>query len=106
MFKTLVWYVRYFRYCWLIGKQRDVLDFFEPLRDDDGKRYNLNIRQMGKQLRKRKVAGELSKGFLVQNEMYNVLNDQQDEAFAEEISVLIMMLMIWGMQRTYGPNEE
>lgn len=61
---------------------------------------------MGKQLRKRKVAGELSKGFLVQNEMYNVLNDQQDEAFAEEISVLIMMLMIWGMQRTYGPNEE
>ena len=89
----------------MISKQRDVLDFFENLREGDGKRYNLNIRQLSKQLRKRKAAGDLSKGFLIQNEMYNVLNDQQDENFAEEISVLIMMLMLWGMQRTW-PEEK
>ena len=100
MCKKLVWYFKFFRYCWQISKLKDGLDFFIELPADDGKRYHLNLREFKRKIPKAVKSGSLSKPLLVRSEMYHALNDQQNEKFHEEISSLIMMLILWGMERS------
>ena len=106
MFKKLVWYIRFFRYCWSLSKLREDLEFFEGLPDGHGKKFNAQIRQVGLKVKKATARKDIHKRLLLENEMYNALNDLEDENFAEEISVLSMMLILWGMQRTYTQDEE
>lgn len=107
MLQKVIWYIKFFRYCWDISKQKEDLQFFLTLPEDDGKRYQLNLRELKRKIPKATKRGTLTKPLLLRNELYHTLQDQPDESFKEEITVIIMMMILWGMQRAEAkPQEE
>ena len=64
------------------------------------------MREFKRKIPQATKAGTLTKPLLLRSEMYHVLNDQKDENFSEEISVVIMMLILWGMERSSNTPEE
>ena len=75
------------------------MDFFLSLEEGSGGKYNVNVRQLSIKVKRTTRQGALRKTLLVENEMYNVLNTVDDKQFAHEITTLIMMMILWGMQR-------
>ena len=106
MFKRLLWYFRYFRYCWKISKHAEVLEFFEALPEDDGRRYNLQLKQFRTKIPKAIKSGTLTKPMILRREFFQALNAQPEEGFADELSIPTLMMILWGMQRSQDLSEE
>ena len=85
---------------------KDDMDFFLSLEEGTGGKYNVNVRQLAIKVKRTTNRGALRKTLLMESEMYNVLNTVDDKNFAHEITTLIMMMILWGMQRKSVLVEE
>ena len=106
MFKKIKMYLQYFKFCWKAKSLIFELDTFSKLPPDEGKRYNMEIRNLDRKIKARKKAGTLTKSLYFRSLLYESFNSQEDEEFTEELMFPFAMLAVWAITKEKGAKEE
>ena len=97
MFKKIKIYLEYFKFCWKAKNLIFELDAFSSLPSDEGKRYNMEIRNLDRKIRARKKSGSLTKSLYFRSLLYEAFNAQENEEFSEELMFPFVMLAMWAI---------
>jgi hypothetical protein len=106
MFKKIKLYLDYFKFCWKAKNLIFELDFFVKLSADEGKRYNMEIKNLDRKIKARKKAGTLTKSLYFRSLLYESFNSQEDEEFSEELMFPFAMLAVWAITKEKDIKEE
>lgn len=88
----------------IINHRKLLSEVFDTLKEDDGRRYHLELRRLKQKIAKNSRKGTLTKPMLLRNEFFNALNSQQEEFFEENMEILIAMMASWFIKRKLKPN--
>ena len=88
----------------IINHRKLLSEVFDTLKEDDGRRYHLELRRLKQKIAKNTRKGTLTKPMLLRNEFFNALNSQQEEFFEENMEILIAMMASWFIKRKLEPN--
>jgi len=103
MFEKFKLYLRYFWFCWKARKLLEDISIFLSLPDDDGPKYNLEIRNLNRKIRNRskneKQRDGVTKSQYLRLLIYQSFNDQADEDFSEDLQLPFILLAAWAISR-------
>ena len=106
MFILLRTYLQYFMFCWKARKLITECEFFMELEEDKGKRYKLEIRNLDRKIKIRARQKTLTKGLYYRSLLYEALNNQDEDNFAQELMYPFVLLAMWGIARNNKPKLE
>ena len=105
MLNWLRWHWNLIVLFFAVCKHRELLlQVFDSLEEDDGRRYHLELRTLKRKVAKAQKNKSLTKPMLLRNEFFNMLNSQQEEFFIENLEILIAMLSAWFINRKIEPK--
>ena len=106
MLNWLRWHWHLFVLFIKIINYRELLsEVFDNLEEDDGTRYQLELRQLKRKVSKGISKGTLTKPILLRNEFFNTLNSQQEEFFEDNLEMTIAMMASWLIIRKSDTKE-
>ena len=95
-------YLKYFWFCWTSRFILEDLDIFMKLPEDEGKKFNLEIRNVRRKIRSlARNTNEIgpSKSLYLNLMLFETFNTQDEDSFSDSLRFPFVLLAVWAITK-------